>query len=158
MSVCYIGLGANLDDPRQQLEIALQALDQLPHTRVTGRSPVYRSKPLGPQDQPDFYNAVAAVETELSPIELLDALQQQERDQGRIKKRHWGERCIDLDILLFDQLQLRSERLNIPHHEMHKRSFVLVPLAALAPTLKLPDGRVVAELAAEFADELQVCD
>jgi 2-amino-4-hydroxy-6-hydroxymethyldihydropteridine diphosphokinase len=98
---------------------------------------------------------VAHIHTELTPLELLDALQQQERDQGREKLRHWGERCIDLDILLYDDLQLRSERLNIPHLELAKRSFVVVPLAELTPELQLPNGQLITQIAPEFNGELQ---
>ncbi|MFC3678563.1 2-amino-4-hydroxy-6-hydroxymethyldihydropteridine diphosphokinase [Bacterioplanoides pacificum] len=155
MTRCYIGLGANLNDPEQQIRSALAFLRQLPDCRLTAVSSLYGSKPLGPQDQPDFLNAVAGLETSLPPLALLDTLQQQELDQGRVRKRHWGERNIDLDILLYGDLQLRSERLNLPHHEMHKRSFVIVPLAEIAPQLQLPDGRYLTELTAEFDGELQ---
>ncbi len=152
---CFIGLGANLDDPAAQITIALRALAALPHSRLLRCSSLYGSKPLGPQDQPDYMNAVAELETSLEPLALLDALQAQEREQGRIKRRHWGERCIDLDLLLYGDLTMRSERLNIPHHEMHKRSFVLLPLAEIAADLHLPDGRAIAGLTPEFGGDLQ---
>ena len=155
MASCYIGLVANLNAPDAQITLALQALHKLPKTRFIAYSSLYGSKPLGPQDQPDYLNAVAHIDTELTPLELLDALQQQERDQGREKLRHWGERCIDLDILLYDDLQLHSERLNIPHLELAKRSFVVVPLAELAPELRLPSGQLITEITPEFNGELQ---
>ena len=136
----YIGLGANIDDPRRQLEDALQALQQHPCIQVNICSSFYGSKPVGPQDQPDFVNAVACIATSLTPEQLLDALQAQERQQGRIKLRHWGERCIDLDILLYGDQVVESERLRIPHPQMLLRSFVLLPLHEIAPDLVFPDG------------------
>ncbi len=152
---CFIGLGANLDDPAAQIAIALRALSMLPGSRLLRCSSLYGSKPLGPQNQPDYVNAVAELETTLEPLALLDALQTQEREQGRIKRRHWGERCIDLDLLLYGDLTMRSERLSIPHHEMHKRRFVLLPLTEIAADLHLPDGRAIAELTPEFGGDLQ---
>ncbi|MCD8523488.1 MAG: 2-amino-4-hydroxy-6-hydroxymethyldihydropteridine diphosphokinase [Saccharospirillaceae bacterium] len=152
---CFIGLGANLDEPIAQITIALRALAALPDTRLLRCSSLYGSKPLGPQDQPDYVNAVAELETTLEPLKLLDALQHQEREQGRIKRRHWGERCIDLDLLLYGDQTMRSERLNIPHHEMHKRSFVLLPLCEIADDLYLPDGRAITGLTPEFSGDLQ---
>ncbi|UTW48793.1 2-amino-4-hydroxy-6-hydroxymethyldihydropteridine diphosphokinase [Bacterioplanoides sp. SCSIO 12839] len=155
MVTCYIGLGANLNNPEQQIVTALQALQQLPDTELTAVSALYGSKPLGPQDQPDYLNAVAQLQTSLEPLALLDALQAQELAQGRERKRHWGERNIDLDIILYGDLQLRSERLNLPHHEMHKRSFVLLPLAELTPQLVLPDGQAISDITPEFDGQLQ---
>ena len=154
MAVCYIGLGANLNNPEQQIRTALTALKQLPQTGLTAVSSLYGSKPLGPQDQPDYLNAVAQLDTQLEPLALLDLLQAQEQSQGRVRKRHWGERNIDLDIILYGDLQLRSERLNLPHHEMHKRSFVLLPLAEIDPYLTLPDGRAIGTITPEFDGEL----
>ena len=156
MATAYIGLGANLNDPEQQILDALTALQQLPQTELTAVSSLYGSKPLGPQDQPDYLNAVVQLDTQLQPLQLLDALQAQEQAQGRVRKRHWGERNIDLDIILYDQLQLRSERLNLPHHEMHKRSFVLIPLAEIDPKLQLPDGSLISQLTPEFDGELHL--
>ena len=155
MVTCYIGLGANLNNPEQQIVTALQALQQLPDTELTAVSSLYGSKPLGPQDQPDYLNAVAQLQTSLEPLALLDALQAQELAQGRERKRHWGERNIDLDIILYGDLQLRSERLNLPHHEMLKRSFVLLPLAELSPQLTLPDGQAISDITPEFDGQLQ---
>lgn len=154
MATAYIGLGANLNDPEQQILDALTALQRLPQTELTAVSSLYGSKPLGPQDQPDYLNAVAQLNTQLQPLALLDALQAQEQAQGRVRKRHWGERNIDLDIILYDNQTMHSERLNLPHHEMHKRSFVLIPLAEINPDLKLPDGRLISQLTPEFDGEL----
>ena len=155
MPICYIGLGANLNNPKEQLHIALQALTQLPHSQLLRTSSFYASRPQGPQDQPDYVNAVAELETSLPPLALLNALQQQERDQGRLKLRHWGERCIDLDILLYDNLQLDSERLTVPHRELKNRSFVVEPLLELRPDLILPDGTPLKDVQPEFIGELR---
>ncbi len=138
MSHVYIGLGSNLSDPILQVQTALQSLNSLPDSRVLKTSSFYGSKPLGPQDQPDFVNAVCLLETALSPEELLKELQKIEVEQGRIKKRHWGERLIDLDILLFGQMTLSTEALTIPHSQMYLRDFVLIPLSEIAPNIDIP--------------------
>lgn len=143
---CYIGLGSNLDNPRQQVINACLALKQLPQSRLIAASSLYSSKPVGPQDQPDFINAVAAIDTTLAPEALLDQLQAQEQRQGRVRRRHWGERTIDLDLLLYGEHCILTERLTVPHKELTKRSFVVVPLLEIAPALSLPNGRKIYEL------------
>lgn len=143
---CYIGLGSNLDNPRQQVMNACLALKQLPQSRLIAASSLYSSKPVGPQDQPDFINAVAAIDTTLAPEALLDQLQAQEQRQGRVRRRHWGERTIDLDLLLYGEHCILTERLTVPHKELTKRSFVVVPLLEIAPALSLPNGRKIHEL------------
>ncbi|MDI5933289.1 2-amino-4-hydroxy-6-hydroxymethyldihydropteridine diphosphokinase [Halomonas kalidii] len=148
----WIGLGSNLDDPRLQVERALAALDRLPLTRCVAASRLYASRPVGPQDQPDFINAVALLETRLSPLALLDQLQALEQRHRRVRQRRWGPRTLDLDLLLFDDRRLALPRLTVPHPEMAQRAFVMVPLAELAPTLRLPDGRRVSELAGALND------
>ena len=154
MTTAYIGLGANIDGPSEQIESAIKALHALESTSITQWSCLYQSKPLGPDDQPDYINAVATIETQLSPLALLDALQNIEKEQGRVKHRHWGERCIDLDILLFGAETLSSERLNIPHHEIKNRSFVVEPLLEIAPDLVLPDGTHLSEVTPTFGGNL----
>lgn len=145
----YLGLGSNLAEPVQQLEAALAALARLPHCRLAAVSSLYASDPLGPPDQPRYVNAVAALDCALAPLELLDALQAIELEQGRERKaERWGPRTLDLDILLFGNLQLDEERLRVPHYHMHARAFVLYPLAEIAPQLVLPDGRPLQELLA----------
>ncbi len=144
---CYIGLGANLIEPVQQLQQAVQALATLKDCQLVQVSPFYHSKPMGPQDQPDYVNAVAALDTRLAPEPLLDALQQIEQQQGRQRKaERWGPRTLDLDILLFGQQQIATARLTVPHYGMRQREFVLYPLADIAPDLVLPDGTLLAEL------------
>ncbi|MGB1202669.1 MAG: 2-amino-4-hydroxy-6-hydroxymethyldihydropteridine diphosphokinase, partial [Alloalcanivorax venustensis] len=117
----------------------------LPETRLVGHSDLYASAPVGPQDQPDFINAVAALETTLAPLALLDALQQLENAAGRERHRHWGERTLDLDILLWDQRTLDLPRLTVPHPELTRRAFVIGPLLDLLPDCRLPDGTPVAD-------------
>lgn len=143
----YIGLGANLAQPVQQLERAVLALHNLKDTQVVKVSGFYASKPMGPQDQPDYVNAVAALSTGLSAAELLTELQQIELDQGRQRKdERWGPRTLDLDILLFGDQVIQTERLTVPHYGMKVREFVLYPLAELDSDLILPDGSKLSEL------------
>lgn len=137
MHHAYIGLGSNLDGPERRVEHALAALDRLPLTRLITASPRYASSPVGPQDQPDFINAVACIATRLSPLALLDQLQALEQQHRRLRLRHWGPRTLDLDLLLFDDLVLDLPRLKLPHPAMHERAFVLVPLSDIAPDLTI---------------------
>ncbi|MBU2256638.1 MAG: 2-amino-4-hydroxy-6-hydroxymethyldihydropteridine diphosphokinase [Gammaproteobacteria bacterium] len=149
MERVYIGLGSNLAAPLEQLRSALAALAALPQTDLIAQSSFYSSDPLGPADQPRYVNAVAALDTELSPLALLDALQTIELEQGRTRKaERWGPRTLDLDILLFGERRLDEPRLTVPHYHMHARAFVLYPLAEIAPTLNLPEGRPLRELLA----------
>ncbi|XKE45803.1 2-amino-4-hydroxy-6-hydroxymethyldihydropteridine diphosphokinase [Halomonas organivorans] len=147
----WIGLGSNLDGPHEHVERALDELDALPLTRRRQASRRYASRPVGPADQPDFVNAVAELETRLSPLALLDQLQALEQRHGRIRGRRWGPRTLDLDLLLFDDRRMATPRLILPHPEMARRAFVLVPLAELAPELSLPDGRLVEDLTDDLA-------
>ena len=135
----YVALGSNLAEPREQIQAALDAFEQLPETRLVAVSPLYISDPLGPADQPRFVNGVAALDTNLQAIEL---------EQGRVRDLRWGPRTLDLDILLFGEQLLDLPRLKVPHYHMQARAFVLYPLADLAPDLRLPDGRHLPELLA----------
>lgn len=154
MAKVYIALGSNLDNPLVQLQQAVESLQSFAQDlRV---SSFYTSKPLGPQDQPDYINAVACFQTELSPLALLDKLQSIENAQGRVRLRRWGERTLDLDILLYGDEQIQSERLTVPHYDMHNREFVIVPLYELAPQLVLPNGQSVSALYTQFCDHQMV--
>ena len=153
----YIGLGSNLDDPEQQLHLACRALADLPESRLHRCSSLYRSQPLPlegearqnlgntevvAEQQPDYINAVVALETRLSPLSLLDALQAIEQAQGRQRSgAHWGARTLDLDILLYGQEIINEVRLIVPHPGMAVREFVLYPLYQIDPQLVLPDGQ-----------------
>lgn len=133
----YIGLGSNLDNPVAQVTRAMGALAQLPLCRMTARSPLYRSEPLGPRDQPDYINAVVCLETRLPPKALLSALQAIEQAQQRVRLRRWGARTLDLDLLLYGDLAQSEPDLILPHPRMHERAFVLYPLGDIAPDLSI---------------------
>lgn len=150
MERVYIGLGSNLAEPLGQLRQALQAMASIRHSRLVATSSFYASDPLGPANQPRFVNAVAALDTTLAPLALLDALQAIEQAQGRERKaERWGPRTLDLDILLFGESLLDEPRLKVPHYHLHARAFMLYPLAELAPAdLRLADGRLLGDLLA----------
>lgn len=150
MTEAFIALGSNLGDARGQVLGAFAALDRLPQTRLLARSPLFLTPPWGVLDQPAFINAVARVDTTLSPHALLDALLGIERAAGRVRDgERWGPRTLDLDLLHLDGVTLSDERLTLPHPRIADRAFVLLPLHALAPDLYLPgQGRVADLLAA----------
>lgn len=154
VSIAYVGLGANLGDPPQQLRVALAAIAKLPRTRIAAVSSFYRSAPMGPADQPDYCNAVCRVETTLSPRELLDALIGIERSAGRERgQERWGPRLLDLDLLHVEGVVLDEPGLHLPHTGLMRRNFVLVPLAELAPTLVIPQLGAIAPAAAQIGRE-----
>jgi 2-amino-4-hydroxy-6-hydroxymethyldihydropteridine diphosphokinase len=138
MSTAYIALGANLDDPVATIRAAFGALANLPESRVIACSSLYRTAPIDCAPQPDFINAVAALETTLAPEALLDALLDLETRFGRIRAGKNGPRTLDLDLLLYDNQIIDLPRLTLPHPRLHLRAFVLYPLAEIAPTLSLP--------------------
>ncbi|GFZ98069.1 2-amino-4-hydroxy-6-hydroxymethyldihydropteridine diphosphokinase [Dyella caseinilytica] len=142
----YVALGSNLGDSRKQLLDAINALADLPHTHLLARSHVYRTPPWGMHDQPDFLNAVVALETPLPPHELLDALLDIERAAGRERKERWGPRTLDLDLLHVAGKSVNDERLTLPHPHIAERAFVLLPLNELAPDLEIPGQGRVADL------------
>ena len=139
MITCYIGLGSNLDNPINQVQRAAEALAQLSQTELSQLSPWYRSSPIGPAGQEDYINGVAQIRTQLTPLELLDALQAIESDHQRVRIERWGARTLDLDILLYGDQSIDLPRLQIPHIEMYQRNFVLQPLYDIAPALHFPD-------------------
>ena len=145
----YIGLGSNLDDPVAQIARAIASLEHLPASRLRAVSSCYRNPPLGPQDQPHYVNAVAALETTLAPRALLDALQALERAQGRVRTaERWGPRTLDLDLLTYGDAIISEDGLKLPHPGIAARAFVLVPLAEIAPQLIIPGFASVATLLA----------
>ena len=142
-------MGSNRDDPAQQVRRALGELEVLQATRVVRHSRLYRTPPWGPvTSQPDYANAVAEVETELVPGALLSTLQTMETAHGRVRRARWGPRSLDLDLLLYDELTMSTTELTLPHPRLTERAFVLVPLAELAPHLRVPGAGSVAELLA----------
>jgi 2-amino-4-hydroxy-6-hydroxymethyldihydropteridine diphosphokinase len=138
MTIVYIGLGSNLDDPEAQVRSAIQELAIIPQCRVVVVSSLYESPPLGPQDQPDYINAVVKLETSLSAEELLEQMQKIEQQHGRQHERHWGPRTLDLDLLLYDQMIINTEHLTVPHPQIASRAFVLCPLLEVAADIKIP--------------------
>jgi 2-amino-4-hydroxy-6-hydroxymethyldihydropteridine diphosphokinase len=144
----YIGLGSNLDSPVDQVMAAFDELGGLADTELVARSSVFVSAPLGPQDQPDFVNAVAHLRTRLPAPELLQGLQAIETAHARVRARHWGPRTLDLDLLLYGDAMIDTPDLQVPHPQMHLRAFVLVPLHEIDPQLQLPGlGSLRARLA-----------
>jgi 2-amino-4-hydroxy-6-hydroxymethyldihydropteridine diphosphokinase len=153
----YIGLGSNLDDPKNHVTQALEDLKQLPRSQLLLASKLYLSKPVGPQDQDDFVNAVALLMTELEPLALLDELQVIEQRHQRIRERHWGPRTLDLDLLLFGDQSIQNSRLTVPHPELSNRDFVVGPLFELCPKLTLPNGTPLLELLQQCPIDGLIC-
>ncbi|WP_171965799.1 2-amino-4-hydroxy-6-hydroxymethyldihydropteridine diphosphokinase [Cronobacter sakazakii] len=147
MTLAFIALGSNLAEPLSQVNNALAALTRIPGSRVVATSSFYRTPPLGPQDQPDYLNAAVALETTLSAEALLDNTQRIELEQGRVRKaERWGPRTLDLDIMLFGDATINTERLIVPHYDMKNRAFMLLPLSEIAPALRFPDGERLADV------------
>lgn len=145
----YIGIGSNLDDPIYQVRQALQALTGILSSCCVAQSPLYQSAPVGgPPDQPDYINAVAALDTGLTPGQLLVVLQALELAQNRVRTVRWGARTLDLDLLLYDQLVSDDPHLTLPHPRLHERAFVLYPLYDIAPHLMIPGQGLLSELIA----------
>ncbi|MGB0445651.1 MAG: 2-amino-4-hydroxy-6-hydroxymethyldihydropteridine diphosphokinase [Pseudomonadales bacterium] len=142
----YIGIGSNLETPVDQVQQAIQELSNLPHCHLLKASSLYASKPMGPQDQPDYINAVVHLDTDLEPIALLNALQELEHLHRRVRKQHWGPRTLDLDMLLYNQETINHARLQVPHPGLTQRNFVLYPLAEINSQLSLPNGTSLQQL------------
>lgn len=141
MTLAYIAVGSNLSAPLEQVNAAIQALADIPQSRIVAVSSFYRTPPLGPQDQPDYLNAAVALETALDAESLLDNTQRIELQQGRERKaERWGPRTLDLDIMLFGDAIIRTGRLTVPHYDMKNRGFMLWPLIEIAPQLTFPTG------------------
>ena len=139
----YVGLGANLGDREATIRRALELLDAQPGICVTAVSPLRETEPVGVTEQPRFLNGAAALETDLSPRELLDSLLRVERQLGRVRDARWGPRTIDLDLLVYGDVVLAEPGLELPHPRLHERPFALEPLRDLDPELVVPGrGRV----------------
>ena len=150
MVIAYIGLGSNLNGPVQQLDNAISAIQDLPQSRLLQQSSYYRSKPLGEEQQPDYVNAVVMLETSLTAVVLLEFLQSIEAKQGRVRgPGRWQARTLDLDLLLYGEERISTEKLIVPHPEIANRNFVLLPLAELTPELHIPGKGSVTDLLAE---------
>lgn len=138
-TVTYIGLGSNLGDSRQ---ILLEAVQKLATLGTVKTSRLYQSPPMGPQDQPNYLNAVAQLETDLAPLVLLDELQRFEQESGRVRLRRWGERTLDLDLLIYGQEQIQNDRLTVPHVGLFERDFVVIPLLDLDVNIQIKAQRL----------------
>ena len=142
----YVGIGSNLESPRDRVLEAFERMAALPTTRLALRSQLYLSRPMGPQDQPDFVNAAAGLLTQLTARELLNGLLDIERSMGRDRQERWGPRVIDLDLLWMVDSALEEPGLTVPHPGVSMRNFVLYPLADIAPTIKIPRVGTVLDL------------
>ena len=150
----YVGLGSNLEDPVRQVRAAVDELDAVPRTRVLAHSALYGSAPLGKLDQPDFVNAVAKLQTQLSAVELMRALQVIETKHRRVRGEANAARTLDLDLLLFGNDIIRESSLTVPHPRMHERAFVLMPLLEISSgQTNIPGRGTVASLLAQVADQ-----
>ncbi len=143
----YVAFGSNLGDSESLIKEGIRKLDQTEGCHVKAVSSIYRSSAYGVEDQPDFLNGVLFLETLYEPEELLDRLQEIEKEAGRERKVHWGPRTLDLDILFFDDRVIDTNRLTVPHPDMIRRDFVMIPLKELAPYQRHPLlGKTVREL------------
>tara|TARA_B100001013_G_scaffold60365_1_gene31642 strand:+ start:496 stop:978 length:483 start_codon:yes stop_codon:yes gene_type:complete len=148
MTIAYIGLGSNMESPKQQIKSAIKSIAEIPEIQVLKASSLYKSKPVGPRGQNDYINAVIKIETEFMPLELLGYMQDIENQHGRIRKERWGPRTLDLDILIFGKEIIQDKNLTIPHSEIEKRPFVLVPLAEIDSNCLIPGVGVISDLLA----------
>ena len=154
MTITYIGLGSNLGDSQQILTEAVHKLASLGVVQV---SKLYQSPPMGPQDQPNYLNAAVQLITDLAPLALLDELQRFEKESGRVRLRHWGERTLDLDLLIYGEEQIQNERLTVPHVGVLERDFVLRPLLDLDENLHVK-GQQLKDLPILHTPDLTVLD
>jgi len=149
----YIGIGSNLESPENQVRQAIVALADLPRSILISQSGLYRSSPMGPSDQPDFVNAVAALLTQTKAVDLLQQLQDIERKQGRKHDgERWGPRTLDLDLLAYAGEIIKKEDLIVPHPGIADRNFVLLPWQEIAPNYRVPGRAEVAAMAAGISD------
>jgi 2-amino-4-hydroxy-6-hydroxymethyldihydropteridine diphosphokinase len=152
---CYLGLGSNMGDPGANLEKAIKLLNDTEGIEVTAVAPFYRTAPVGYTEQDYFINTVAEINTSLSPLQLLEKMQQIENILGRVRVIRWGPRTVDLDLLLYGDEKIAGPDLEVPHPRMHQRAFVMVPLADLNPQLVI-QGEQAADLARRLAGEQEI--
>ena len=153
MTIAYIGLGSNMNSPVKQIKSAITSIEEIISTKIIGMSSLYKSKPVGPQNQDDYINAVIKIETKLVPYQLLACLHDIEEQHGRIRKEHWGPRILDLDILIFGNEIMVDEKLTIPHPEIENRSFVLAPLIEIDPDCIIPKKGLASDLLATIGKD-----
>ncbi len=150
MTHVYLGLGSNLEVPIEKLRVARNEIATASGISEIRFSSLYRSPPMGSENQPDYINAVMAIETDLSPLELLATTQKIENENGRIRSERWGARTLDIDILLFGDEVLNFSKLIVPHYGIAERAFVLYPLFEIAPDLNIPERGKLADLITDF--------
>ena len=158
-NIVYIGLGSNIEQPYLQIKNAIKALGNLEDTTVINDAGYFESKPMGPEDQPDFVNTVVELKTALTAVELLKRCQLIEKEQGRVKKRHWGERSIDLDILLYGDQQIETDCLRVPHVGLCNRDFVYIPLLKLNEEIEIPGKGLLRDIikSSETVEDTYAC-
>ncbi len=145
----YIGIGSNLNQPIRQVTRAIEELQKFPASDYVAHSSLYYGPPVGPQNQPDYINAVARLQTQLEPLALLEALLEIERAHLRVRTgERWGARTLDLDLILYGDRQISGSRLTVPHPRLHERAFVLYPLEELAPQIRIPGHGPIGDLIA----------
>ena len=155
--VCFIGIGSNMTDPVANCMESIDRISQFSHIRITKRSSLYRTEPVGLREQEWFVNGVIEIKTKYTATTLLKVLQQIESDMGRIRKERWGPRTIDLDILFYGQEVIKEKDLSVPHPELHKRRFVLIPMYEIAPYVIHPAfGISIKGLLSRLQDESRV--
>jgi len=147
-----LGLGSNIGNREENIKRALKALDAHPAIEIVRVSSLYETAPVGYTEQPEFLNAVAQISTSLQPLKLLEFCLSIERELGRVREVKWGPRTIDIDVLLYDTVELSSEQLTLPHPRFHERCFVLIPLAEIAPDTVVYQGKTVADCLGECTD------
>ena len=145
MTLCYLGLGSNLRTPTRQLNQAIRLLKALPKTNIKKKSSIIRSQAAGVRGQPLYANAVVAVITRLPPLTLLSYCQHIEKKQGRIRRKKWGARTLDIDLLMYGSHIINTDKLNIPHPRLMQRDFMLNPLLSLDQNAQLPDGSFISD-------------
>ncbi len=159
MERCFIAIGSNLEQPLQQVSLAVTELDTIPDTSLNAVSRWYQSAAIGPGNQPDYVNGVAELNTSLNPLDLLNQLQHIENQHQRKREQRWGARTLDLDLLYYGEQTINNERLTVPHPRLLERNFVLIPLLDLAPELSLHNGKTVRQQIIDSAmPDLQLVD
>lgn len=158
MAIAYLGLGSNIGERETNLNNAIAKLSEVPGIQVTKISSRYETKPYGKTDQPDFMNMAIEVDTNLTPLDLLETVLGVEHELGRVRNEVWGPRNIDIDVLLYEELELQLSDLKVPHPEMHLRSFVIDPLYEIAPKREHPTLKMTVEKIKEQLDKGQSAD
>lgn len=155
MAIAYLGLGSNIGNREESLNNAIAKLSEVPGIQVTKISSRYETKPYGKTDQPDFMNMAVEVDTNLTPLDLLETVLGIEHELGRVRTEVWGPRSIDIDVLLYEDLELKLADLKVPHPEMHLRSFVIDPMNEIAPKREHPTLKMTVEKIKEQLDKSQ---